>query len=61
MIPYRREIIILVSEIWFLHNNIFFVPIPILKNNLNTLMNENIIDFSFSFSIPTFQTWPKSI
>ena len=33
-----------------------FIFIPILKNDPNTLMNGNEIDFPFSFSIPTYQT-----
>ena len=37
------------------HNNGFFVPILILKNKPNKIMNGNGIDIRFSIS--TFQTW----
>ena len=34
--------------------NHFFILIPSIKYNPNTLMNENGIEFRFPFSIPTF-------
>lgn len=36
----------------------FFIHILILKNNINTLMIDNGIDFSFLFSILAFRKWP---
>ena len=53
---YKRGIKILVRGGFGFRNTEFFIPILILKNNSNTLINENGIGFSFPFSIPTFQT-----
>ena len=38
------------------YTNEFFIPIFILKDNPNALMNENEIDFPFPLSILAFQT-----
>lgn len=42
------------------HCKEFFILIHILKNNSNTLINKNEIDFSLSSPILTFQTQPKN-
>ena len=50
---WKREIKILVEVGFHSRSNEIFIFILILKNNLNTLTNENIINFLFSFSILT--------
>ena len=56
IIPHRKGELILVRVGFDFHIYDFFIVIPIVKYNPNTLMDENGSDFSFSFSIPTFQT-----
>ena len=48
---------ILVRVEFGFHTKEFFIPIPVLKNNPNTSMNENRIDFPFPLSILMFQMW----
>ena len=51
----RREIKILMRGEFNFHTIEFVILILILKNNSNTLINENENDFLFPSSIPNFQ------